>query len=151
MAGYTTPALVHPLLGPLRWLKSGELAGSIDIEPSIRPPRANGSRDADVALHVPAGLAREALNDHVGRCAIQILDALARLESLKAFTADHAPESWRAQYRVGSETSTSVLFLDGLEVDQDLQLTLVFDFGDLDQLVTCLDEHGNAAATKLRP
>jgi hypothetical protein len=151
MTGDTTPALVHPLLGSLRWLESGELAGSVEIEPSISPPRASGRRDAELALHVPAALSGEALNDHVGRCAIRIRDALARLDSLTDFTAEHAPDSWQAQYPAGSETRATVLFLDGVEVDQDLKLTLVFDFGDLDQLVTRLDDQGNAAVTQLRP
>jgi hypothetical protein len=43
-----------------------------------------------------------------------------------------------------------LLFLDGIEAGSDAGVLLVFDFGDLDQLVTRLDDEGNAAEVSIR-
>jgi hypothetical protein len=68
--------LVHPWLGELRWYQPGELIGSIDLDPVMRPPRSNGHRDVEVLLHVMPGITDTELRDHVDRCAARIRDAL---------------------------------------------------------------------------
>lgn len=151
MAGSSAVAHVHPWLGELRWYGRGELIGSIDIEPDVRAPRSNGGRDAEVLLRVTAPLQGPALHDYLDKCAARIRDVLARLESVKDFTVRHAPEDWLAQCAPDSGTPADLLFLDGLEIDEQLRLALIFDFGALDQLVTSMDGEGNATAVHLRP
>jgi hypothetical protein len=68
-----------------------------------------------------------------------------RVAVMKQFTAEHAPEGWVLQYAPEPGTPADLLFLDGIEAGSDAGVLLVFDFGDLDQLVTRLDAEGNAA------
>ena len=46
------PVLTHPRLGPLYRNGDQELIGSIGLDPAIRPPRNNGSRDIEILLEV---------------------------------------------------------------------------------------------------
>jgi hypothetical protein len=144
------PVLVHPWLGSLRWYRPGQMIGSIDLDPAVRPPRINGHRDVEVLLHVMPGVTGVDLGDHVDRCAVSIRDALRRLAVMRQYTAAHAPESWGLQYAPESGTPADLLFLDGIEAGSDAGVLLMFDFGDLDQLVTRLDAEGNAAEVRVR-
>jgi hypothetical protein len=49
-----------------------------------------------------------------------------------------------------NRTQSDLLFLDSVETDASGELLVVFDFGDLDQLVARLDEEGIAIAVYLR-
>lgn len=142
--------VVHPWLGALRWHRPGELLGALDVDPALRPPRANGSRDVEIVLQVMPGVTEAALQEHVDRCATLIRDALGQLAPIRQFTAEHAPAGWAARYAPESGSPGDALFLDGIEVGGDGELALVFDFGDLDQLVARLDGHGNVAEVSLR-
>jgi hypothetical protein len=142
--------VVHPWLGRLHWSKDGELLGSLDVDPAVRPPRMNGSRDVEVALEVMPGVTGAALREHVDRCAAGIRAALGRLATIRQFTAEHAPGGWAAHYAPGSGSPASLLFLDGIEAAGNGELALVFDFGDLDQLVARLDGQGSVAEVRLR-
>jgi hypothetical protein len=42
------------------------------------------------------------------------------------------------------------LFLDGLEIDPDHRVSVVFDFGDLDSLVVRLDDQARTESVYLR-
>ncbi|HEU4543218.1 MAG TPA: hypothetical protein VFR23_18960 [Jiangellaceae bacterium] len=42
------------------------------------------------------------------------------------------------------------MFLDGLEIDPDQRVSLVFDFGDLDSLVVRLDDQARAESVYFR-
>ena len=151
MTGRPVPVvLVHSWLGPLRCYEPGELLGGIDLEPAVRPPRMNGQRDCEVLLRVMPGIAGEALEDYVDRCAARLKAALARLASIRQFTAQHAPAGWAAHYAPASGSPADLLFLDGLEAGPAGEVLLVFDFGNLDQLVTRLDDEGNEAEVYLR-
>src|SRR5271169_2078668 len=98
------PVLVHSWLGKLRWYQPGELIGSFDVDPAIRPPRVHGRRDVEVLLHVMPAVTGAALHDHVDLCAARISDALERLASIRQFTAEHAPAGWDAQHAPESGT-----------------------------------------------
>jgi hypothetical protein len=144
------PVVVHPWLGRLRWHEPGELLGSLDVDPDVRPPRMNGGRDVEVVLHVMPGVTDAVLQEHVDQCAAGIRDALGRLASIRQFAAEHAPAGWAAQYAPESGSAAGLLFLDYVEAGGNGQLALVFDFGDLDQLVVRLDGQGKVAQVSLR-
>lgn len=150
MADGSGPVVVHPWLGELRWHQPGELLGSLDVDPVVRPPRVNGGRDVEVVLHMMPGVTGALLQEHVDRCAARIRDALGRLASIRQFTAEHAPAGWAAQYAPESGAPGGLLFLDYVEAAGNGQLELVFDFGDLDQLVARLDDQGNVVEVSLR-
>lgn len=150
MVSRSDPVVAHPWLGRLRWCQPGELLGQLDLDPAVRPPRHNGDRDVEVTVQVPPGVEGAALQAHVDRCAARIRDALGWLPSIRQFTAEHAPAGWAEYFAPKWGTPVDLLFLDGIEADGDGQLSLVFDFGDLDQLVTRLDDQGNSAEVSLR-
>lgn len=56
--------LVHPWLGELRRYHDDELIGSLDLGPEVRAPRADGTRNLEVLLHVPPMLAGAVLGSH---------------------------------------------------------------------------------------
>lgn len=109
----------------------------------------DGSRDVEVVLDVMPGVAGAALQEHVDRCAARIRDALGRLGAIRQFTAEHAPAGWAAQYAPESGSPADLLFLDYIEAGGD-ELSLVFDFGDLDQMGVRLDGQGNVADVSIR-
>jgi hypothetical protein len=96
------------------------------------------------------GVTGAALQEHVDRCAARIRRVLGRLASIRQFTAEHAPAGWAALYAPESGSPADLLFLDGIEAGGDGGLSLVFDFGDLDQLVARLDDQGTGAEVRLR-
>ncbi len=150
MAGNVPAVLVHRWLGELRRYGENELIGSVDIDPGIRAPRRNGARDIEVLLHAPAAMTGAALREHADCCAERIGAALARLEAIKQFAVQHAPPGWVQQYAPASGTPAGVLFLDGVETGAPDGTLLVFDYGDLDQLVTRVDDQGNGVEVYLR-
>lgn len=52
--------------------------------------------------------------------------------------------------RAGVGHAADSLFLDGIEAGSDAGVLLAFDFGDLYQLVTRLDDEGNPAEVSIR-
>ncbi len=142
--------LVHPRLGELRRYQDDQLIGSIDIDPTVRVPRSNGGRDIEVLLHAEPAMTGAALHVHADRCAERISAVLARLEAIRQFTVQHAPPGWAERYAPGSGALVGLLFLDGVETGTGDGTLLVFDFGDLDQLVTRVDDQGNGVEVHLR-
>ncbi len=91
------------------------------------------------------------LDVHLGACAAHIRDALDRLAALRRYAVDHAPADWGRYYAAQPGLPLpDRLFLDG-EVSEQLLVSLVFDFGDLDQLTLSLDHDGAAARVFLIP
>lgn len=142
--------LVHPWLGELRRYRDDQLIGSVEIDPSVRVPRGNGDRDIEVLLHAAPAMTGAVLRAHADRCAERISTALARLEPIRQFTVQHAPPGWAGHYVPRSGTPAGLLFLDGIEAGEGGGALLVFDFGDLDQLVTRIDDKGSGMEVRLR-
>jgi len=155
MARSGSPAIVHPWLGELYWPDwqgQQELLGSIDIDPSVRHPRSNGSRDAEILLEVASTDPRPALQAHVEACAARIKNVLSDLPSIQRYAVDKAPRDW-ADYYAAQPGGPLIdrLFLEGIEVDRRLCVSVIFDFGDLDQLVVQLNDQGHGDGVFLRP
>jgi len=155
MARSGSPAIVHPWLGELYWPDwqgQQELLGSIDIDPSVRHPRSNGSRDAEILLDVASTDPRPALQVHVEACAARIHVVHTDLPSIQRYAVDKAPRDW-ADYYAAQPGGPLIdrLFLEGIEVDRRLCVSVIFDFGDLDQLVVQLNDHGHGDSVFLRP
>lgn len=144
MARSGSPAIVHPWLGELYWHGRQELLGSINIDPAIRDPRCNGSRDAEIVLEVAAIDHEPNLRAHVDGCAARIKHVLTDLPSIQRYAVHHAPPGW-ADYYAAQPGGPLIdrLFLDGIEVDPRLRVSVVFDFGDLDSLVVQLNDQGH--------
>jgi hypothetical protein len=145
------PVLTHPWLGPLYRNGDQELTGSIGLDPAIRPPRNNGSRDIEIVLE--AGMIEPGpdLDAHLGACAARIGKALGRLPDLKRYALDHAPPGWvRDCPAQPGPPLAGRLFLEGLQVSRQLLVSLDFDFGDLDLLIVRLDDEGNDEAVFLQ-
>src|SRR5690242_14196665 len=94
MARCGAPPIVHPWLGALHWHEQSELLGSIDIDPAIRPPRSNFSRDAEVLLEVVASGPGSSLQSHVEDCAARIKRVLTDLPLIQRYAVEHAPREW---------------------------------------------------------
>jgi hypothetical protein len=151
VASRGTPVVVHPWLGPLYRHGTQELIGSIDIDPVIRPPRANGDRDAEILIEVGTSQVGAGLWAHLDACAALARWALVNLSSIRRDAVAQAPVWWREHYSAESGGPlVDLLFLDGIEIDPDQRVSVVFDFGDLDQLVVRLDDQARAESAYLR-
>jgi len=144
-------AIVHPWLGKLHWHGDRELLGSIDIDPAVRHPRYDGSRDAEILLEVAAIDSGPAIRAHVDRCAARIEQVLTELASIRRYAVHHAPTDWTDHYAAQpGGPLIDRLFLDGIEVDPHLRASVVFDFGDLDTLVVQLNDQGRGHRVYVR-
>jgi len=146
------PALVHAWLGAMYQDGTDGLIGWIDLEPAVRPPRDDGSRDIEIVLETGALEPGPVLGAHVGACAARIRDALERLPGLTRYALEHAPAGWAGYY--ASQPGPPLpdrLFLDGIRVSEQLLVSLDFDVGDLDQLTLRLDREGAAERVFLTP
>lgn len=143
MIDRSAPVLVHAWLGPLYRNGDQELTGSIEVDPAVRRPRDNGSRDVEILLETGMTGQGPALAAHVDACAERIRSALEHLPGLKRYVLDHGPPGWGRHYaaRPGPPLPDR-LFLEGLRVSGDLLACLDFDFGDLDLVTVRLDHNG---------
>jgi hypothetical protein len=142
----------HKWLGMLRYYEDGALLGGLRIDPSIRPPRDNGRTDAEVLLEFGSINPGPALDVKLDAVAARIKDALVRLPEIKTYGVDNGPSDWREYYEPrGMRPLVERLFLEGFEVNHTLDLTVTFDFEDLDMLLVHLDEHGKGRAVEVRP
>jgi hypothetical protein len=148
----SAPVLVHVWFGPLYRDGDQSLIGWIDLDAAVRPPRNDGSRDVEIVLETGTMEPGPELAVHVGACAARIRDALDRLSGLKRYAVDHAPAGWARYYAAQPGLPLpGRLFLEGIEVSEQLLVSLVFDFGDLDLLTLSLDHDGAAARVFLAP
>src|SRR5215207_1677756 len=89
---------------------------------------------------------------HVEACAARIASVLTDLPSIQRHAAQHAPPEWVDHYQAQPGGSLiDRLFLDGIEVDQRLRVSVIFDFGDLDPLVVHVNDQRHPARFILRP
>lgn len=148
----SAPVLACAWLGQMYRDGHQALIGWIDLDPAVRPPRSDGTRDVEVRLETGTMEPGPELDVHLGACAARIRDALDHLPGLKRYAADHAPADWGRHYAAQPGLPLPErLFLDGIEVSEQLLVSLVFDFGDLDQLTLSLDSDGGAARVFLIP
>jgi hypothetical protein len=152
MIDRSAPVLLHDRLGALYPHGDGELIGSINVDPAIRPARMNGNQDVEILLSVGREYEGAALAAQVQRCAAMVDKALSALPLIKSFALQHAPAQWLEHY--SSQAGPPVLerfFLDAFETDEHDVLSAVFDFGDLDQLIVELKSDGRGRRVFLRP
>lgn len=141
----------HDWLRTLRSYGEGALLGILSIDPSIRPPRANGETDAEVLLELDAVEPGPRLDMQLATAARRIKVALAKLSEVKAYGVEHGPSQWREYYEpLDSRPLVERLFLEGFEFNRNLDLTVTFDFEDLDVLLVHLDPTGHGRAVNLR-
>ena len=152
MAGSEAPAIVHPWLGELYRHGQRELRGSIDVDPAVRLPRANGGRDVEILLELADTDRGPGLQAFVEYCAGRIMTVLTDLPSTKRHAVEHAPQGW-SEHDVTQPGGPLIdrLFLEGIEVDRERRMSVLFDFGDLDLLVVRLDGHGQAESVLVQP
>jgi hypothetical protein len=75
-------------------------------------------------------------SDHVEARAARIRNAVTDLPSIQRYAVDRAPRDWADYYAAQSGGPLiSRLLLEGMKIDQRLCVSVIFDFGDLDQLV----------------
>lgn len=137
MAG--EPVVSHPWLGELQRLGPHELRALIEVDPAVRPPRRNGSRDAEVLIEI-TGLEPD-LRAHLDHCAARAQKVLADLPSIRRYAIRSAARDWLDHD----------LFFEGVEIDPQGHVSVLFDVGDLDLLVVELDETGHGKHVVLRP
>jgi hypothetical protein len=88
---------------------------------------------------------------HLDGCAALVRRALVNLSSIRRDAVAQAPAWWREHYSAESGGRlVDLLFLDGLEIDPDHRVSVVFDFGDLDSLVVRLDDQARTESVYLR-
>src|SRR6185437_16828318 len=91
-------AVVHTRPGAMDRDRTDGLIGWIDLDPAVRPPGDNGSRDVEIVLETGALEPGAALDAHVGACAARIRDALEHLPGLTRYALEHAPAGWAGYY-----------------------------------------------------
>jgi hypothetical protein len=132
--------------------RTARTAWAIDIDPAIRHPRSNGSRDAEILLEFATTAHGPSLRALVEDSAARIKNALTDLPSIQRYGVHHAPQSW-ADYHAAQPGGPLIdrLFLDGIEVDRRLRSSVIFDFGELDSLVVQLNDQGHGDSVFVRP
>ncbi|MFG1624615.1 hypothetical protein [Kribbella sp. NPDC049227] len=126
------------------WKDAGSvLATSVEVPATVRRPADGGDARLDVELHGPNP--QERLNAALDE--LRVL--LTQLPDLTAAALRLAPEEWRRRYGEGGPGAAdySGLWLDCVEFHADGQRCLVFDFGDLEQLVLELRPDGSRRVT----
>lgn len=148
----SAPIVDDPWLGPLWRYNDHELIGWITIDPAVRHARHDGSTDAEVLLNIGTFPQPSAdLDARVSVAAQRIKTALANLDAIKQFGIEFAPAGWRDHYE--PQTARPLidrLFADGFEVDEELDVAVVFDFEDLDNLIVWIDANGRGTRVDLR-
>jgi len=143
----------HPWLGPLRLHEVDVLICHIDVDPTVRAPRLNGDRDIEILLRMDlVELGPTAAQGHIDRCASLCQGVLADLDRVKMWAVEHAPAKWLHHYGAdGGPPLIDRLFLEGLDVNVDLQVAILFDFGELDLLEVNLDAHRECLSVAVVP
>ncbi len=150
MIDWSAPVLVHAWLGSLYRNGDQELIGWIELDPAVRRPRDNGSRDVEILLETGTAEPGPALDAHVDACAARIRSALDHLSGLKRYVLDYGPPGWVRYYAAQPGPSLlDRLFLEGLRVSGKLLVSLDFDFGDLDLVTVQLNHSGTGEEVSL--
>jgi hypothetical protein len=142
------PSFEHHWLGNVRPHGDDQLIARIDIPADIRAAAHNGDASAEVLIEGataaadPLALASNA--------ASRVQAALANLNAVKAYAAEHAP-SLLTWYRLPVPASLSEdLFLEGLTVSAS-HTEIAFDYGELDMIVVWTDLNGRCLSVSLCP
>jgi hypothetical protein len=148
----SVPVLIHDRLGALYLHGGDELIGSINVDPEVRPARMNGDQDVEILLSIGGEDEGVALVARVERCAAKVDEASIILPLIKKFALEHLPAQWLEHYSLQPGPPVfERLFLEGLETDEHDTMRVVFDFGDLDQLIVELESDGRGRRVFLRP
>ncbi|MBM9510400.1 hypothetical protein [Actinacidiphila acididurans] len=146
------PLLHHEWLADVWKQGDGTLLASISVDPAVRAPRMNGHGDAEVLLDFGEVEPGPDLDRRLTVVVARIRHALAALPEIVAYAVAHGPRRWRDHYeRADPQPLADRLFLEGFGVDAELNLSVWFDFGDLDMIVVALDAYGRGQAVELRP
>lgn len=146
-----TASVEHPWFGRLFWHHHGdqELLGSIHVDPAVRQPRSNGDHDVEV-LFACSGIPADGLPAHLDRCQATAVLVLGHLPQIRGQVVAMAPSELTAAFTWPRRSLIRRLFLDGLEFDSAGQVTVVFDFDELDQVTARVDHLGGVTAVDLR-
>jgi hypothetical protein len=136
-------SIEHPWLGTVRRHGDGQLIAFISIPPDLRPARANGDASAEVLIEGASATADlRALADDA---ASRVRAALAALDAIKDYAAEHAPSPLPAPALL-----RDALFLEGFTVSA-AGTEIAFDYGDLDMIVVQADPGGQCRSVVLCP
>jgi len=146
--GRTEAGIEHPWLGTIRRHGDGQLITSISIPPAIRPARASGDASAEVLIEGASATADlPALADEA---ASRDQAALAALDEIKDYAAEHAP-GLLADNRLPVPASLrDALFLEGFTITGN-GTEIAFDYGALDMIVVQADPGGQCYSVTLCP
>ena len=141
--GGTAASIEHPWLGTVRRHGDEQLIAFISIPPGIRPARANGDASAEVLI---AGASPTAdLPSLADDAASRVQAALAALDAIKDYAAEHAPSLLAAPASL-----RNALFLEGFTISAT-GTEIAFDYGDLDMIVVQADPGGQCHSVVLCP
>lgn len=142
------PSLLAP---PLFWHHHGdqEFLGSIDVDPAVRQPQSNGDHDVEV-IFACSGIPADGLSAHLDRCQTSAVLILGHLPQIRGQVVAMAPSELTAAFTWPRRPLIRRLFLDGLEFDSAGQVTVVFDFGELDQVTALVDHLGEVTAVDVQ-
>lgn len=127
-----------------RWKDAGSvLATSVEVPTTVRCPANDGDNRLDVELHGPKP------QDRLDTALDELRELLTQLPDLTVAARRLAPREWRRHYGNGGPeaANNSDLWLDCIEFHADGRRCLIFDFGDLDQLVLELHPDGGKRVT----
>jgi hypothetical protein len=143
-------ALQHPWLGVMWPHGADQLLAQIEIDPVIRPARANGETDAEVLITLGSAQSDAALDTVLATAVERIRAALADLDSIRAFAVEHAPRDWRRHYEaIEGLPLRERLFVESFAVTSPTEMEISFDFGDLDMLVVRVDAQGRGQDVRI--
>jgi hypothetical protein len=143
-----TASFEHPWLDDVRRYGDDQLIAHIDIPAETRPAAHNGDASAEVLIEGavaaadPLALASDA--------ASRVQAALANLNAVKAYAAEHAP-GLLALHRLPVAASLSEdLFLEDFAISAS-HTEIAFDYGELDMIVVQTDIGGYCLSVSLCP
>jgi hypothetical protein len=147
-SGGTEASIEHPWLGTVRRHGDGQLIASIGIPPAIRPARASGDASAEVLIEGAGATADlPALADDA---ASRVQAALAALDDIKDYAAEHAPGLLAGNRLPAPASLRDALFLEGFAISA-AGTEIAFDYGALDMIVVRADPGGQCHCVVLCP
>jgi hypothetical protein len=144
--GGTEASLEHPWLGTVRRHGDGQLIAHISIPPAIRPARASGDDDASAEVLIEGASATAELPALADDAASRVQAALAALDEIKDYAAEHAPSLLAPV----PASLRDALFLEGFTIS-GTGTEIAFDYGALDMIVVQADPGGQCHSVVLCP
>lgn len=147
-SGRTEASIEHPWLGTVRRHGDGQLIAFISIPPAIRPARASGDASAEVLIEGASATADlPALADEA---ASRVQAALAALDEIKDYAAEHAPGLLAGNRPPVPASLRDALFLEGFTIS-GTGTEIAFDYGALDMIVVQADPGGQCHSVIICP